>query len=88
MCDWHADREAGRSQLPFGTILIVMPVSARHADTVERLEDTGVTGVTLPPFDTRGIDRNSTAGLGRTSTIDEKRRQMEHYAETVIRKLQ
>ena len=81
-------REAGRDHLPFEIILIVMPISARDVDTFRRLEDMGVSGVTLPPFDTGGIDRNRTAGLGRSSTIDEKKRQMERYAETIIRRMQ
>jgi hypothetical protein len=65
-----------------------MPVSARGVDTFRRLEDMGVSGVTLPPFDTGGIDRNRTAGLGRSSSLDDKRRQMERYAETIIRRMQ
>lgn len=79
--------EAGRTDQPFEVILIVMPVKVRHADTFKRLEDMGVTGVTLPPFDVGGIDRNRTPGLGRTSSIEEKKRQMEHHAETIIRKM-
>lgn len=79
--------EAGRADQSFEIILIVMPVSVRHVDTFKRLEDMGVAGVTLPPFDVGGIDRNRTAGLGKSSTIDEKKRQMEYYAETIIRKM-
>jgi len=80
--------EAGREHLPFEIILIVMPVSARSVDTFRRLEEMGVSGVTLPPFDTGGVDRNRTAGLGRSSTLDDKKRQMDRYAEGIIRRMQ
>jgi hypothetical protein len=45
----------------------------------------GVTATFLPPFDAGGVDRDRTAGLGRASSLDAKKRLMEHYAETILR---
>jgi probable F420-dependent oxidoreductase len=77
--------EAGRSHLPFEIILPITPLSDRTADNFKRLQDMGLTGATIPPFDAGGFDRNQSAGLGRSSTIDEKKRKMEHWAEAVLR---
>jgi probable F420-dependent oxidoreductase len=80
--------EAGRSAEPFETIVPIVPIDlSRGADDYKRLEDMGATATFLPPFDAGGIDRNHTAGLGRTSTIDEKKRMMERAAETIIGKM-
>lgn len=78
--------EAGRGHLPFETIVPVLPPNP-VVDTYRRLEDMGVTATFLPPFDVGGIDRGHSAGLGRQSSIDDKKRTMEHYAETIIRKM-
>lgn len=81
-------REAGRDHLPFETIVPILPIDPnRSADDYKRMEDMGVTSTFLPPFDAGGVDRNRTAGLGRRSTIDEKKRLMDRYAECFIRKL-
>jgi probable F420-dependent oxidoreductase len=81
-------REAGRDHLPFEAILPILPLDPnRSADVYKRLKDMGVTATFLPPFDAGGVDRGRTAGLGRTSTIDEKKRTMERYAENIIRKM-
>jgi probable F420-dependent oxidoreductase len=77
-------REAGREHEPFETIVPILPL-APTLDTYKRLEDMGATGTFLPPFDAGGIDRGRTRGLGRSSSIEEKKRQMEHYAETILR---
>jgi alkanesulfonate monooxygenase SsuD/methylene tetrahydromethanopterin reductase-like flavin-dependent oxidoreductase (luciferase family) len=78
--------EAGRENEPFETIVPVLPPNP-VIDTYKRLEDMGVTATFLPPFDVAGIDRGHTSGLGRQSSIDAKKRQMEHYAETIIRRM-
>jgi probable F420-dependent oxidoreductase len=79
-------REAGRDHLPFETIVPVVPIDTnRGPDIYKRMEDMGVTATFLPPFDAGGIDRNHTAGLGRRSTVDDKKRVMEHYAENILR---
>lgn len=81
-------REAGRDHLPFETIVPILPIDPnRSADDYKRMEDMGITSTFLPPFDAGGVDRNRTAGLGRRSTIDEKKRLMDRYAECFIRKL-
>lgn len=78
--------EAGRDHLPFETVVPLLPVNLnRGADDYKRMEDMGVTATFLPPFDVGGIDRDHSAGLGRRSTIDDKKRMMEHWGETVLR---
>ena len=77
--------EAGRSHLPFEIFGPITPLSDRTADNFKRLEDMGMTGATIPPFDAGGFDRNLTTGLGRSSTIDEKKLKMEQWAESVLR---
>lgn len=80
--------EAGRSGEEFDTVVPIWPIDLdRGADDYKRLQDMGVTSSFLPPFDAGGIDRNHTAGLGRRSTLDEKKRMMERFAENIIRKL-
>jgi probable F420-dependent oxidoreductase len=80
--------EAGRAGEPFETIVPIMPIDlSRGPDDYRRMEDMGVTATFLPPFDAGGIDRDHTTGLGRRSTIDEKKRMMERAAETFIRKM-
>lgn len=81
-------QESGRDHLPFETIVPILPLDPnRNADVYKRMEDMGLTATFLPPFDAGGIDRGRTSGLGRTSTIDEKKRVMEQRAETIIRKM-
>ncbi len=69
---------------PFETIVPVLPPNP-VADTYKRLEDMGVTATFLPPFDTGGLDRGHSQGLGRGSSLDAKQRIMDHYAETILR---
>lgn len=79
-------KEAGRDHLPFETIVPILPIDPnRGADIYKRMEDMGVTATFLPPFDAGGVDRNRTEGLGRCSTLDEKKRMMERYAENILR---
>jgi probable F420-dependent oxidoreductase len=79
-------REAGRDHLPFETIIPIQPmVPPPDVGTFKRLEELGMTATFNAPFDAGGIDRGrTTAVLGRTSTIDEKKRVMERYARDVI----
>jgi len=80
--------EAGRSAEPFDIVVPILPIDMnRGVDDYKRLRDMGVTSTFLPPFDAGGVDRDHTAGLGRRSIIDEKKRMMERYAETILRKL-
>jgi probable F420-dependent oxidoreductase len=84
----RARQDAGRAHEPFETIIPILPLDPnRGADTYRRLEDMGATATFLPPFDAGGIDRGHSDGLGRRSSIDDKKRVMEHYAETIIRKM-
>ena len=81
-------REAGREHLPFEIITHILPVDTdRPLDDYKRLRDLGVTALFLPPFDAGGVDRNRSTGLGRASSIADKRRTMEHYAETILSRL-
>jgi probable F420-dependent oxidoreductase len=81
-------QEAGREHLPFETIVPVLPLDPdRGADVYKRLQDMGATATFLPPFDAGGVDRGRTAGLGRASTLDDKKRVMERYAETILRQM-
>jgi probable F420-dependent oxidoreductase len=81
-------REAGREHLPFEVITHILPVdTTRPLDDYKRLRDLGVTALFLPPFDAGGVDRNRSAGLGRASSIEDKRATMERYAETILSKL-
>jgi probable F420-dependent oxidoreductase len=70
-------REAGREKDPFE---IVVPLTVPpDLDTLKRLEDAGVTGTVAYPF-------LFTVGKLKT-TLDEKKRVMEQYAEAFIRKM-
>jgi probable F420-dependent oxidoreductase len=81
-------REAGRDHLPFETIIPILPLDPdRGPDDFRRLEDLGVTATFLPPFDMAGVDRGRSTGLGRTSSIDAKRRMMERAAEQILRRM-
>jgi probable F420-dependent oxidoreductase len=81
-------QEAGRQGEPFETIVPLLPPNPnRGADDYRRMEDMGVTATFLPPFDIGGIDRGHTEGLGRSSTVDDKKRVMERYAENIIRRM-
>lgn len=68
-------REAGRERLPFEAIVPL--TTAPDPDVLRRLEDHGAHGTVSYPF---------LYTLGPTSTIAEKRRYLEGYAENVIRK--
>jgi probable F420-dependent oxidoreductase len=68
-------REAGRERLPFEAVVPL--TTAPDADVLRRLEDAGAHGSVSYPF---------LYTLGPTSTIAEKRRYLEGYAENVIRK--
>ena len=66
-------KEAGRDHLPFDYIApLAVPADP---DLYRRLEDEGVTAITSAPFSYE---------LGPGSTLDQKRRLMEQYAENVI----
>lgn len=68
--------EAGRAREPFEAIV---PLNTPpDADVLRRLEDQGAHGTVSYPF---------LYTLGPTSTLDQKRRYLEGYAENVIRKL-
>jgi probable F420-dependent oxidoreductase len=81
--------EAGRDHLPFEMILPVVPLaSPPDADTFKRLEELGMTATFAAPFDAGGLDRRRTSSLvGRTSTLDDKKRVMEDYARNIIHKV-
>lgn len=80
--------EAKRDHLPFETIIPILPIDpARGADDYQRLAEMGVTATFLPPFDVGGVDRGRSVGLGRTSSIDAKKRVMERHAERILRRM-
>jgi alkanesulfonate monooxygenase SsuD/methylene tetrahydromethanopterin reductase-like flavin-dependent oxidoreductase (luciferase family) len=68
-------REAGREHLPFEAVVPL--TTPPDPDVLRRLEDRGAHGTVSYPF---------LYALGPTSTLDEKRRYLEGYAENVIRK--
>lgn len=68
-------READRERLPFEAIVPL--TTPPDADVLRRLEDSGAHGTVSYPF---------MYTLGPTSTLAEKRRYLEGYAENVIRK--
>jgi alkanesulfonate monooxygenase SsuD/methylene tetrahydromethanopterin reductase-like flavin-dependent oxidoreductase (luciferase family) len=68
-------REAGRAKEPFEAIVPL--TSAPDPDVLRRLEDQGAHGTVSYPF---------LYTLGPTSSLDQKRRYLEGYAENVIRK--
>jgi hypothetical protein len=81
-------QEAGRADEPFDIVVPLLPIDInRGPDDYKRLRDMGVTSTFLPPFDAGGVDRDRTAGLGRRSTLDDKKRMMEHFAETILRRM-
>jgi len=68
-------REAGREQLPFETVIGLK--TPPDVDTFKRLEQQGMTaGVSYPFMFSLG---------SRTSTLDQKKRAMEQFAEQIIR---
>jgi alkanesulfonate monooxygenase SsuD/methylene tetrahydromethanopterin reductase-like flavin-dependent oxidoreductase (luciferase family) len=81
-------RDAGRDHLPFEMIMPILPLlPPPSVETLKRLEDLGVTGTFNAPFDAAATRGSEGKGLGRTSTIDQKKRMMEEYARTVIGKM-
>ena len=66
--------EAGRDQLPFETIIGLK--SAPDVDTFKRLEEHGMTSGVNYPF---------LYSLGKQSTLDQKKKVMEQFAENIIR---
>ncbi len=68
-------REAGRERLPFEAVVPL--TTPPDPDVLRRLEDQGAHGTVSYPF---------MYALGPKSTLAEKRRYLEGYAETVIRK--
>jgi probable F420-dependent oxidoreductase len=68
-------RAAGRERLPFEAVVPL--TTAPDADVLRRLEDAGAHGTVSYPF---------LYALGPTSTLAEKRRYLEGYAENVIAK--
>jgi len=81
-------REAGRADKPFDIVVPLLPIDMnRGPDDYKRLRDLGVTSTFLPPFDAGGVDRDRTAGLGRRSSLDDKKRMMERFAETLLRRM-
>jgi alkanesulfonate monooxygenase SsuD/methylene tetrahydromethanopterin reductase-like flavin-dependent oxidoreductase (luciferase family) len=70
-------REAGRGEEPFYTLVgLSAPASL---DTLKRLRDLGMTATVRYPF---------RYTLGERSSLDDKRRDLERYAEDVIRHFQ
>jgi probable F420-dependent oxidoreductase len=81
-------QEAGRGDELFDIVVPILPIDVnRGADDYKRMRDMGVTSTFLPPFDAGGVDRNRTSGLGRRSSLDEKKRLMEHFAENILRNM-
>jgi alkanesulfonate monooxygenase SsuD/methylene tetrahydromethanopterin reductase-like flavin-dependent oxidoreductase (luciferase family) len=68
-------REAGRERLPFEAVVPL--TTPPDPDVLRRLEDQGAHGTVSYPF---------LYALGPSSTLAEKRRYLEGYAESVIRK--
>jgi probable F420-dependent oxidoreductase len=68
--------DAGRAREPFEAIVPL--TTAPDADVLRRLQDQGAHGTVSYPF---------LYTLGPTSTLEQKRRYLEGYAENVIRKL-
>lgn len=78
--------DSPRASEPFETIVPILPIDLdRGADDYRRMQDMGVTATFLPPFDAGGIDRGHTSGLGRRSSLDDKKRHMERFAENILR---
>lgn len=68
-------RSAGRAEQPFETIIGLK--TPPDVATFQRLEEQGMTAGVNYPF---------MFGLGRTSTLDQKKRVMEQFAEQIIRR--
>jgi probable F420-dependent oxidoreductase len=68
-------RSAGRADQPFETIIGLK--TPPDVATFQRLEEQGMTAGVSYPF---------MFGLGRTSTLDQKKRVMEQFAEQIIRR--
>ena len=69
-------QQAGRDQMPFETVIGLSDV--HNVDTYRRLEESGMTAGISPPF---------AFTLGWQSSIEQKRAQMEQFAEHTIRPL-
>lgn len=82
--------EAGRSHLPFETIIPIQPLTELpDVGTLKRFEEMGMTATFAAPFDAGGLDRRTTkTPLGRTSALNAKRAVMERYAAEVISKFE
>jgi alkanesulfonate monooxygenase SsuD/methylene tetrahydromethanopterin reductase-like flavin-dependent oxidoreductase (luciferase family) len=68
-------REAGRDHLPFETIIGLS--TPPDVDTFKRLEEQGMSSGVSYPF---------LYSLGKHSTLDQKKRVMEQFAEQIIRR--
>jgi probable F420-dependent oxidoreductase len=79
--------QAGRDHLPFEVWCGVLDSKPKDVDYFKRLEDLGVTSAGSGPFNLGGIDRNRSSSLGRRSTIDEKKRVMEEFANAIIARM-
>jgi hypothetical protein len=88
----HLRAQAGRSDLPFETILPLKQLTWPDVDTLKRLEEVGVTGILAPPLapplGVDGVDRERSRGIGDNSGLDDKKRTIERYAREVIQKMQ
>ena len=67
--------EAGRTALPFETLVPL--TTPPDIDTFRQLEAQGMTGGISYPFK---------FALGERSSLDDKKRHMENFAETIMRK--
>ncbi len=70
-------RELGREHLPFDAMVGVK--AKPDPDLYGRLEELGMTCTSTVPF---------AFTLGKTSTVDQKKREMEQFAENIIRRFQ
>lgn len=70
-------KEAGREHEPFETVVGLR--DGMDVDTLKRLRDSGMTATCSPPF---------AFTLGRRSSLDDKKRAMESFAEQLMRPLQ
>lgn len=71
--------EAGREEAPFETMTLHTVGLDRNFDDVRRLESAGLDGVANLPF---------RAGLGRRSTLSEKRDYLDRFAREVMREFE
>lgn len=70
-------KEYGREHLPFETIIGLK--TPPNVDTFKQLEERGMTASANYPF---------MFSLGKTSTLDQKKKMMEQFAENIIRRCQ